>query len=101
MAAGVAQDRPATGGMSWTTCALAPFRATAMWIHERTEIVEAIGSHQAGGHQFPEPLFDLAGQMPCGSNEVGEETGSSILQRATKILCHRAQRGKWFGTLPG
>ena len=43
--------------------ALTTLGPTATRIHERPQIIEPVGSDQAGRHQFPQTLFDFGGQM--------------------------------------
>jgi len=43
--------------------ALTTFGPTTARIHERTQIIEPVGSDQSGGHQFPQGLFDFRWQM--------------------------------------
>ena len=47
--------------------------ARAAWVEQRAQILESIGGHQTGGHQFPERVFHFAGQAAGGAREIGEE----------------------------
>jgi hypothetical protein len=50
-----------------------------MWVHERTEIIEPIGCHQAGCHELPQPVLHLCLKMTGESHQIGEEAGALLL----------------------
>ena len=73
---------------------LPSFRTAAARVHEGTEIVEAVGRDQAGGHEFPESLFDFRRKMVGHPHKVGKEARTSLVQGTTQVLRHGTQLGK-------
>ena len=80
--------------MSRSARPLSSFRTAAARVHERAEIVEAVGRDQAGCHEFPESFFHFRRKMVGHPHQVGKEARTSLLQGATQILRHGTQLGK-------
>ena len=80
--------------MSRSARPLASFRTAATRVHEGTEIVEAVGRDQAGGHEFPESFFHFRRKMVGHPHKVGKEARTSLVQGTTQVLRHGTQLGK-------
>ncbi len=57
-----------------------PFSAAALGIDQRAQILETIGRHQAGRHQFPQPVLHFACQASGGAHQVREEGRAALLE---------------------
>jgi hypothetical protein len=59
-----AQQRPAAGGVPGTRATAPTFAPPPLGVNQRAQILEPIGGDQPGRYQFPERVFDFAGQPP-------------------------------------
>ena len=75
-----ANQRPASGGVARTGMTAAAFSAAALGVDQGTEVLETVGGDQAGGHEFPEGIFDFAGEAAGSPGEVVEERGAVAVQ---------------------
>jgi hypothetical protein len=65
--------------MSRSARPLASLRTAATRVHQGTEIVEAVGRDQAGGHEFPESFFHFRRKMVGHPHKVGKEARASLV----------------------
>src|SRR5436309_13299768 len=70
------------------------FRTTASRVQQCAEVVEAVRRDRPGGHELPQALFLLRGEMPCAFDDVREETGAARVDEAVNVLGKRADRGR-------
>ena len=89
----VPHQRPASGGMPRTRMPSPPFSAAALGIDQRSQILETIGGHQPGGHQFPKPVFHFARQPASGADQVGEERRAALLELRQHFAGGMRERG--------
>jgi hypothetical protein len=61
------------------TSSFTPFGPSAMGVYEGTEIIEPIGCHETGRHQFPQSVLDLCRKMDGHPHQIGEEAGTLLL----------------------
>ena len=80
----MAQQRPAAGRVPRARGAASAFATAALGVEQRAQVLEAVGGNQAGRHQFPQRIFDFAGQAAGGAGQVGEEATRRALSRAAQ-----------------
>ncbi len=62
-------------------CREAPFR-----FDQASQVVKAVGGHQARSHQLPESLLNLYGKPAGHLHQLGHETGSALLEGFQHLL---------------
>lgn len=70
---------------------IAPFGTAPLGVDQRAQVVESIGSHQTGRHQFPDSIFHFGGQQPRAVEQFAEEAGPALLETTANGLRRRAQ----------
>ena len=88
----VTQQRPPSRGVPGTRAAAPAFAAAALRIDQRAQILEAVGGHETGGHQFPERVFDFARQPAGGARQIGEERRAALPQLGQNLACGVRER---------
>src|SRR5579863_1592869 len=75
----VSHHCPTAGSVPRPGVLAAALATPALWIHQRTQILETIRRHQACCNQFPKSVLYFAGKAARGADQIVEETSAAAL----------------------
>src|SRR6185437_3628680 len=85
------QDCPASRTVARASSAAASLSGTPFGINERAKIVEAVGSDESRGYQFPQSGFDFSLELTGRAHNIGKERSATVPQELKHLPSNRAQ----------